>query len=175
MKKDKDVALSNPKRVVEILKENCNQKFTIRELAEMLAKRYPKKCEEKIATTKVKDKKECIRQVAAEIQSNVSENYFDKFDHIIIEGENPKLLLYKCKCAEKEQTLLKNNYQIILQGPPGTGKTRLAKIIAVNLVNQNNILCLDAENDKINQEVNKLKGQIKIIQFHILHIVMKIL
>ena len=188
MKEDKDVALSNPKRIFEILKENCNQKFTTRELAEILTKKYSKKCEKKIATTKVKDKKECIRQVAAEIQSNVSENYFDKFDCVIVEEKNGvRALLYKCDCknveiennrnfnkedykcvknVKKEQILIENHHQIILQGPPGTGKTRLAKIIAINLVNQNNTLCLDTDNDKIKQEVNYLKDQIKIIQFH---------
>lgn len=62
--------------------------------------------------------------------------------------------------------ILKNNYQIILQGPPGTGKTRLSKIIAVNLVSGQNVLCLYDNNEKIKKEFEKLKDQIKIIQFH---------
>jgi len=53
--------------------------------------------------------------------------------------------------------LLKARNQIILQGPPGTGKTRLAKIIARNIINKSN-----EENPKIDD----LGDQVKLIQFH---------
>jgi MoxR-like ATPase len=54
--------------------------------------------------------------------------------------------------------LLKNRKQIILQGPPGTGKTRMAKIIARNII-KNSIV---EEEPKIND----LSEQVKLIQFH---------
>ena len=53
--------------------------------------------------------------------------------------------------------LLKARNQIILQGPPGTGKTRLAKIIARNIIKG-----LDEENPIIDD----LGNQVKLIQFH---------
>lgn len=65
---------------------------------------------------------------------------------------------------ERINELLEYKKQLILQGPPGTGKTRLAKEIAVKLVDQD----FDIEyNDR--GKLIKPDGfdeQVKIIQFH---------
>ena len=58
---------------------------------------------------------------------------------------------------------LELNHQIILQGPPGTGKTRLAKRIAINLIKDS---LNTSDEDIIKKELENLKEQVKIIQFH---------
>jgi len=60
--------------------------------------------------------------------------------------------------------ILKHFKQIILQGPPGTGKTRLAKIIALNLIGEevNN----DISNDELKKKIKEKSEQIQIVQFH---------
>ena len=65
----------------------------------------------------------------------------------------------------KKINLLKYQKQIILQGPPGTGKTRLAKILAVNLSDENNQLSEDADGKTIQEAFEKLENA-KLIQFH---------
>ena len=62
--------------------------------------------------------------------------------------------------------LLKTRNQIILQGPPGTGKTRVAKIIAINMINENNKIKENASNDAIKKAFNNLRDNAKLIQFH---------
>ena len=66
----------------------------------------------------------------------------------------------KMKIINKKTDLLKNRKQIILQGPPGTGKTRLAKQIAISMVN--NGLAIDENKDSMEE----VKDQVKLIQFH---------
>jgi len=60
--------------------------------------------------------------------------------------------------------LLKFQKQIILQGPPGTGKTRLAKQIAIKIINDN--LSINTNEDIKKSLSNINKEQIKLIQFH---------
>lgn len=59
--------------------------------------------------------------------------------------------------------LLKNRSQIILQGPPGTGKTRVAKQMAISMINA--VLPLYT-NDEIKDSFEKISNQVKLIQFH---------
>ena len=99
----KDMALSNPNRVIEILRKKCGKKFTTKELAQILAEKYSEKCEEKISTTKPENKEQCIRQVSAEISSNISENYFDKFSCVeVTKKDGKKALMYRCNCKEND-------------------------------------------------------------------------
>jgi broad-specificity NMP kinase len=70
----------------------------------------------------------------------------------------------KGKNMQEKINLLKNRKQIILQGPPGTGKTRLAKQMAIHMINKNDPI---KTNNEIKASLNKIsKDQIKLIQFH---------
>lgn len=62
--------------------------------------------------------------------------------------------------------LLTSQSQIILQGPPGTGKTRLAKIIAINMLNKDNQISDDASDGDIKKAFDELGEKAKLIQFH---------
>ena len=74
------------------------------------------------------------------------------------------------KAIMKEQSmlekinLLNNRKQIILQGPPGTGKTRVAKQIAIKMINST--LPLETNEDIKNSLAEIEKDRIKLIQFH---------
>ena len=60
--------------------------------------------------------------------------------------------------------LLKHFKQIILQGPPGTGKTRLAKIIALNLIGEK--IDNKIANAELKNKIKEKSEQIQIVQFH---------
>ena len=64
----------------------------------------------------------------------------------------------------KKINLLNNRKQIILQGPPGTGKTRVAKQMAINLIDST--LALETNEDIKNSLARIEKDKIKLIQFH---------
>ena len=64
----------------------------------------------------------------------------------------------------KKINLLNNRKQIILQGPPGTGKTRVAKQIAIKMID--NTLALETNEDIKNSLARIEKDRIKLIQFH---------
>lgn len=70
------------------------------------------------------------------------------------------------KTTTDYKDLLESQKQIILQGPPGTGKTRLAKIIAINMINADNPIGENASNDAIKEAFEALGNQVKLIQFH---------
>lgn len=88
---------------------------------------------------------------------------------------NTFLDLFKCykkvmigaqrmKIVNEEVSLLKNRNQIILQGPPGTGKTRLAKQMAISMID--NSLPINT-NREIKDSLSRInKDQVKLIQFH---------
>ena len=60
--------------------------------------------------------------------------------------------------------LLKSRSQIILQGPPGTGKTRLAKQMAISMIDS--LLPLDTD-EEIKNSLEKIDNdRVKLIQFH---------
>lgn len=69
----------------------------------------------------------------------------------------------KGKNMQEKINLLKARNQIILQGPPGTGKTRVAKQMAISIINS--ILPLET-NDEIKGSLKKISEQVKLIQFH---------
>ena len=74
-----------------------------------------------------------------------------------------EIMIKEHKMQEKIN-LLKNRQQIILQGPPGTGKTRLAKQMAIRMINNNDPI---KTNDEIKASLDKIsKDQVKLIQFH---------
>ncbi len=64
----------------------------------------------------------------------------------------------KGKEMQEKINLLKSRNQIILQGPPGTGKTRMAKIIARNIIKKSIV--------EKEPKINDLSEQVKLIQFH---------
>ena len=64
----------------------------------------------------------------------------------------------------KKINLLNNRKQIILQGPPGTGKTRVAKQIAIKMIDST--LALETNEDIKNSLAQIEKDRIKLIQFH---------
>jgi len=70
----------------------------------------------------------------------------------------------KGKNMQEKINLLINRNQIILQGPPGTGKTRIAKQMAIRMINNNDPI---KTNDEIKASLDKIsKDQVKLIQFH---------
>ena len=78
----------------------------------------------------------------------------DEIYNITVKGKN----------MQEKINLLKNRNQIILQGPPGTGKTRLAKQMAIRMINNNDPI---ETNDEIKGSLDKIsKNQVKLIQFH---------
>jgi Cdc6-like AAA superfamily ATPase len=91
-------------------------------------------------------------QVAKKILENLDFQVY--YQNKIIVDEDIEFQLNE-KIVKDNVNLLKNQKQIILQGPPGTGKTRLAKQIARKIIKN----C-------INPEVDDIKEQVKLIQFH---------
>ena len=75
-------------------------------------------------------------------------------------------IMIKANKMKEKTNILKHQHQIILQGPPGTGKTRLAKQIAIKMIDTN--LAIDTNEDIKSSlsEINKEQIQIKLIQFH---------
>ncbi len=78
---------------------------------------------------------------------------------------------YKLVKKEQEEMIFKEKIdllefqkQIILQGPPGTGKTRLAKQMAIKMINDS--LPIDNNNDIKNSLSQINSDQVKLIQFH---------
>ncbi len=61
----------------------------------------------------------------------------------------------KMEKIKEKINLLVNRHQIILQGPPGTGKTRLAKQMVNFMINGD-----------IEPNIEDIKEQVKLIQFH---------
>jgi len=68
------------------------------------------------------------------------------------------------KEIQEKIDLLTNRKQIILQGPPGTGKTRVAKQIAIRIIDSS--LKIETNDDIKNSFTKINKNQIKLIQFH---------
>jgi len=68
------------------------------------------------------------------------------------------------KEIEEKTKLLKYQKQIILQGPPGTGKTRLAKQMAIKMINDS--LKIDTNEDVKKSLLDIGENQVKLIQFH---------
>lgn len=62
--------------------------------------------------------------------------------------------------------LLKYQKQIILQGPPGTGKTRVAKIIAINMLVADSEINDGSTNEEIKEAFEELGDDVQLIQFH---------
>ncbi len=59
--------LSQSKKVVEFLKENPNQKFKARQIAESIVKSYPDDYKEKRQNPRFSSEKEFVTQIVAEI------------------------------------------------------------------------------------------------------------
>jgi len=77
-----------------------------------------------------------------------------------------KLVIKEQKKMEFKQiiNLLKNRNQIILQGPPGTGKTRLAKQMAISMIESSYPIDI---NEEIKNSLEKIgNDRVKLIQFH---------
>ena len=115
---------------------------------------------------KVDDKFPNIKEVIKEYYTNNK----IKVDALIQKQKNKlereKKSMQNIDSSNEYINLLEARNQIILQGPPGTGKTRLAKIIAINMINNTeNQIKNDASNDKITIAFNKLDNA-KLIQFH---------
>lgn len=68
------------------------------------------------------------------------------------------------KAMQEKINLLKERNQIILQGPPGTGKTRLAKQMAISIID--NSLAIETDEDIKNSLSRIDENQVKLIQFH---------
>lgn len=90
----------------------------------------------------------------------ISQNSLDNVPDIFTEVDSNEIINIKPEDNQMKEIneyvkLLETQKQIILQGPPGTGKTRLAKIIARNI--------LKAE---FEPEIDDLKEHVKLIQFH---------
>ena len=106
----------------------------------------------------------------------IIENSYNIFNEALIESYNNRVKKIDTEEINKMSpseyiNLLKARNQIILQGPPGTGKTRVAKIIAINMINDDasnddkNQIKDDASNDEIKLAFNNLDNA-KLIQFH---------
>ena len=79
------------------------------------------------------------------VEKSIIENILDEFCKISFDCLNgTKASMSVIDCVR----VLEKSRQIILQGPPGTGKTRLAKIVAAQMV---------APNDMLNQEIANLR------------------
>ena len=134
-------------------------------------------------TIKLNDKEYNARRIyliALAIANGIKEDYISPYYTATYEDTLKKLGLYVYNkrgnktTQTKEQQMTPNEYidllkarnQIILQGPPGTGKTRVAKIIAINMINDDkNQIKDDASNDEIKLAFNNLDNA-KLIQFH---------
>jgi len=110
---------------------------------------------------KVDDKFPNIKEIIKEYYINNN----TKVDALILKQKNKSK--GKIQMTQDEYiNLLEARNQIILQGPPGTGKTRVAKITAINMINDaENQIENDASNDDIKTAFNKLDNA-KLIQFH---------
>lgn len=79
----------------------------------------------------------------------------------IISKQKKELLLLN---INQKTNLLKYQKQIIIQGPPGTGKTRVAKQMAIKIINED--IKIDTNEDIKKSLLSIDKNQVKLIQFH---------
>jgi len=91
--KEKALAkMSQSKKVVEFLKENANQKFTARQIAEAIVVKYPNDYAEKRRNSRFENEREFINQIVAEI--GAQKDQFTKLDQHVCWQDKPRPRVY---------------------------------------------------------------------------------
>ncbi len=93
MLKEKALAkMSQSKKVVEFLKENANQKFTARQIAEAIVVKYPNDYAEKRRNSRFENEREFINQIVAEI--GAQKDQITKLDQYVCWQDKPRPRAY---------------------------------------------------------------------------------